>query len=739
MAYHCLFEKCQNLIVDLEKTNNKLVISNNLIDILINHENFRNNKPYYVISMFGKSRVGKSTYLNIICSYLTGKNCSSFEISNDMFQCTKGVNVNVLTGVDNNIFLLDFRGTDNGNSAEDLFLSMFAYLVSDIVVINESKMLYNSTLKTNLEPVIMFASKFASLDNSNKYLFFRIIDSNLLDNNDNNYKSIDSVVSNILDHSIDDQFKQTKLAIKKLYNPSNIYGIATLCETSERKSLSNSDYLEIINKNDNYFAISINRLIKTIESIKKDNCNIKTFVDNLIKITNNINKEHDLKTIDKSIFDNYTNYFEKEILKWFNIPEISKIINYIRLPLYYKSENVLSNINLKSIYLSNVKKENIYRDLLDKFDKEFEKITDCIKLHHRNTILELYKIIQYDYKEIYNSGIEIMNKIIYSKLPTIMKIIKDRYNNDVDFYNFDAEIKQKMREIYITIQDLKHDNNEMFDNLYCPNAVNHIYESINIFYNTISHELTNKLNYEYQHQFKNYDNFIINNKNEINEILNDIYSKSKISITETFENNEYYKKATDILYNMIIGKAVSIKRCKIDKIIFKNIYDKIEYQFTETNNESCYNKYAKTYFDKEIIPKIKTLYDKYSKDKLVLIKHFLQNNKINNDLKEKIIKANNNRYVFIESNCIEHNNYCESHELCNFIKINNTMILISDDLKITNKYFSKFICKLLKNNTNKIINYTFSHNELDFFIIKKIYNEMSKYNLDDKEYKLFSY
>lgn len=38
-----------------------------------------------------------------------------------------------------NLILLDFRGTDNEDSKKDIDLSIFAYVISDLLIINETK------------------------------------------------------------------------------------------------------------------------------------------------------------------------------------------------------------------------------------------------------------------------------------------------------------------------------------------------------------------------------------------------------------------------------------------------------------------------------------------------------------------------------------------------------------------------------------------------------------------------
>ncbi len=76
-----------------------------------------------------------------------------------------------------NLFFIDFRGTNNEDGGPDLCYPYIAYLISDIIIINESKMIYNTTLK-NLESVATYINdiKKEIKNNDEKYLIFRVSD-----------------------------------------------------------------------------------------------------------------------------------------------------------------------------------------------------------------------------------------------------------------------------------------------------------------------------------------------------------------------------------------------------------------------------------------------------------------------------------------------------------------------------------------------------------------------------------
>lgn len=76
-----------------------------------------------------------------------------------------------------NITICDFRGTNNEDAGPDLIIPYVAYVISDVIIINESKMIFNSTLK-NLESTATYVNEIRNTvkDISNKHLLFRIAD-----------------------------------------------------------------------------------------------------------------------------------------------------------------------------------------------------------------------------------------------------------------------------------------------------------------------------------------------------------------------------------------------------------------------------------------------------------------------------------------------------------------------------------------------------------------------------------
>ena len=109
-----------------------------------------------IISVIGKARTGKSTLVNVLISKWSNKNTSIFKMSDSGDHCTNGVDYYYIKHL--NIILLDFQGIYLGDSSQDSKLLLLAYLLSDVIIFNENKMLSNNTL-SQFEPMLSFIHK----------------------------------------------------------------------------------------------------------------------------------------------------------------------------------------------------------------------------------------------------------------------------------------------------------------------------------------------------------------------------------------------------------------------------------------------------------------------------------------------------------------------------------------------------------------------------------------------------
>ena len=161
-------------LVDIK--NNKLILNRNLET---EHECFVINSqtPIKVVSIIGKARTGKSSFLNCLISFWENDSKNVFQMSNTDKHCTNGIDMYYLQ--EKGILLLDFQGIWVENSSNDSKLLLLAYLMSDIIIFNETKMLTNGTL-AQFEPMLAFINDIkGNNDAFNPKLIFRVGDVSL--------------------------------------------------------------------------------------------------------------------------------------------------------------------------------------------------------------------------------------------------------------------------------------------------------------------------------------------------------------------------------------------------------------------------------------------------------------------------------------------------------------------------------------------------------------------------------
>jgi ABC-type cobalamin/Fe3+-siderophores transport system ATPase subunit len=144
--------------------------------------------PVKVLSILGKARMGKSTFLNTIVSKLTGENTNVFNCQTGIEHCTIGVDYCFLP--EHNLLLLDSQGLANGDAQHDPALLLFIYLISDVIIFNDSKILQNEALKL-IEPICAFMTYIEDIDNYIKpNLIFRLSDGKLVKDTKKNLSNV---------------------------------------------------------------------------------------------------------------------------------------------------------------------------------------------------------------------------------------------------------------------------------------------------------------------------------------------------------------------------------------------------------------------------------------------------------------------------------------------------------------------------------------------------------------------
>jgi hypothetical protein len=159
-----------------------------------------------VISILGKARMGKSTFLNTIVTYMTGESQAPFKAMDCDDHCTRGIDGYHLP--EHNLFLLDSQGLDYEDASHDPHLLLFLYIVSDLIIFNDTRRLENGALKL-MESVCTFTNYLDIETVMKPKLYFRIFDSDVKDP----AKNLEKVLG-----TYNDQYQSIRKSIKHLFD-----------------------------------------------------------------------------------------------------------------------------------------------------------------------------------------------------------------------------------------------------------------------------------------------------------------------------------------------------------------------------------------------------------------------------------------------------------------------------------------------------------------------------------------
>ncbi len=320
--------------------------------------------PVKIISVIGKARTGKSTLMNLLISKWSNTNTTVFKMSDIGEHCTNGVDYYYIKEL--NIILLDFQGIYYCDSSQDSKLLLLAYLLSDVIIFNENKMLTNITL-SQFEPMLLFIQYMNKDDNKkcNPKLIFRITDVNL---------NIDPTTNmhQMLTHQ-DDQFQSIRDCINELFDEPFAINTNNL-DRSEFKLLKEENFMGILNENENGFNNAINKINDYLSCCKPQRT-FGSFINDIRLIITYINKE---QRIDFKELDVVANLAIRNVLGY--ILQIDQsIYNDIIVDGAQKTyeDNLVSRI---------IKRDEIIEDIHKKFksipkniiDSELPKFTDKI-------------------------------------------------------------------------------------------------------------------------------------------------------------------------------------------------------------------------------------------------------------------------------------------------------------------------------------------------------------------------
>ena len=309
--------------------------------------------PVKILSIIGKARMGKSSFLNAFISKCVSKNTTVFTTQDGDDHCTLGIDYYYIP--EQNLLLLDSQGLAHENACHDPSLLLFIYLVSNIVIFNESTMLQNSALKL-IEPICTF-TQYLDMDTCEKpSLIFRISDAK---RGSDIHKTLEKLMAhhndqyNSIRESVENVFAQPVKIIKTEYP-----------QKADDSLLSSNDYLRLLSEKENGFDSAITSIIEDISAaVPRENIlkSIPGYIDSI-----NNNEQININKLDIVALTH-----NNDILIWLN-----------KVPAELKSEIEVDGT--QEMYDKNVvTRQALVKKVKTDFTKRFKNITETIKKEHK--------------------------------------------------------------------------------------------------------------------------------------------------------------------------------------------------------------------------------------------------------------------------------------------------------------------------------------------------------------------
>lgn len=407
--------------------------------------------PVKIISIIGKARMGKSSFLNAFISKYSGKNTTIFTTQDGDDHCTLGIDYYYIP--EHNVLLLDSQGLAHENASHDPSLLLFIYLVSNIIIFNESTMLQNSALKL-IEPICTF-TQYLDMDTCEKpSLIFRISDAK---RGSDIHKTLEKLMAhhndqyNSIRESVENVFAQPVKIIKTEYP-----------QKAEDSLLSSNDYMGLLSLKENGFNSAIASIIDDISAVVPRE-NILTSIPGYIDSINN-NEQININKLDIVALTH-----NNDILMWLN-----------KVSADLKSEIEVDGT--QEMYEKNVvTRQAAVKKVKTEFTKRFKNITETIKKDHKAKLdAELDGPIE---RAKLNSEKKAREHLAKCGLDSLLK--PQGLGTILDAGRTDIRDNSQLLSSYLTAYQ------------YFQKAIQHIYEPVRMIYdkiiNSMYEEVNNKL------------------------------------------------------------------------------------------------------------------------------------------------------------------------------------------------------------------------------------------------------
>lgn len=314
------------------------------------------NPSVRVVSIVGKARMGKSTFLNAIVSKYTQENSAIFATNGGVKHCTFGINYCYIP--DQNLLLLDSQGLANGDARHDPALLLFIYLVSNVVIFNDTKILQNEALKL-IEPICTFAT-YIDYDTFVKpSLIFRLSDGKLVENTDENLNQVME--------SHPDQYQSIRDSIEEVFDkPIRLVKTETI-DRKEERFLDSGDYLSLLMEKDNGFDATISAIMELVKK-SEPRANILNKLPEIVEQINNNEKI----TLEK--LDVVGLVHKNDVLEW-----LQTVSPHLKTPIQVDGTEVCFQERV-------VKRQQEVDAKLKEFDKRFKSVSATIKKEQKKKL-----------------------------------------------------------------------------------------------------------------------------------------------------------------------------------------------------------------------------------------------------------------------------------------------------------------------------------------------------------------
>jgi len=339
-----------------------------------------------IVSILGSARMGKSTLFNTIISKYTNYNNNVFATSKGLTHCTHGIDYVYIPEM--KIIFCDIQGLNSENSASDPKLLLIAYLMSDIIIYTEQKMLNKTTLNS-LSPLSSFLTYLNQEDidlrNVKPSLVFRISDFTLSGKPQENL--------NLLLTEHQDQSMNIVINMKKLFKDITAFNTNPL-DRSELKMLDSGNFYGLLENDENGFDDFINEINNYLAGIPP-RIKFSNWYNNLTHYIKQINEN---KKIDFNKLDTYQQLTKIELLQYEN--ELRKTQPDLFIPLQVNhtetdNKKIQARIKLKDQIIKDFKtkfgivNDNLKNEIYDKLIKEITSHIDKAVKHNYDTAYKL--------------------------------------------------------------------------------------------------------------------------------------------------------------------------------------------------------------------------------------------------------------------------------------------------------------------------------------------------------------